>query len=94
MCHVSDLFNYYSELILKNLEQERGLKVGHNITNILYADDTILIAESEKGLQRLLDVVVRESEKRGLSLTYKKTECMVISKKGGIHALLRSTTIK
>ena len=85
-----DLFNYYSELILRNLEQERGLKVGgHNITNIRYADDTILIAESEKDLQRLLDVVVRESDKRGLSLNYKKTECMVISKKGGIPCSLK-----
>ena len=85
-----DLFNYYSELILRNLEQERGLKVGgHNITNIRYADDTILIAESEKDLQRLLDVVVRENDKRGLSLNYKKTECMVISKKGGIPCSLQ-----
>ena len=49
-----ELFIYYSELILRNLEQERGLKVGgHNITNIRYADDTILIAELEKDLHRL-----------------------------------------
>ena len=36
-----------------------------------------------------MDVVVRESDKRGLSLNYKKTECMVISKKGGIPCSLK-----
>ena len=35
-----DLFDYCSELILRELGKERGLKVGgHNITNIRYADD-------------------------------------------------------
>jgi hypothetical protein len=77
-----DLFNYYSELILRELEKERGLRVGgHNITNIRYADDTVLLAESEEDLQRLLDVVVTESERKGLCLNCKKTECLVISKK-------------
>ena len=76
-----DLFNYYSELILRELEKENGLRIGgHNITNIRYADDTVLLAESEEDLQRLLDVVVQESERKGLSLNCKKTECMVVSK--------------
>ena len=77
-----DLFNYYSELILRELEKERGLRVGgQNITNLRYADDTVLIAESQEDLQRLLDVVVAESERKGLSINCKKTESMVISKK-------------
>ncbi|XP_063611050.1 uncharacterized protein LOC134784809 [Penaeus indicus] len=51
-----------------SLEQERGLKLGgHNTTNIRYADDTVLLAESEEDLQRLLDMVVRESEIRGIT---------------------------
>ena len=58
-----DLFNYYSEMILRELEVEKGLKVGgQNITNLRYADDTVLLAESVEDLQKLLDVVVRESE--------------------------------
>ena len=40
-----DLFNYYSEMILQELEVEKGLKVGgQNITNLRYADDTVLLA--------------------------------------------------
>ena len=54
-----DLFNYYSELIFRKLEEERGLKVvGHTIINILYADDTVLLAESVEDLQMLLDIIV------------------------------------
>ena len=34
-----------------------------------------------KDLQKLLDVVVRESELKGLSINCKKTECLVVSKK-------------
>ena len=77
-----DLFNIYSETILRNIEECPGLKVnGENINNIRYADDTVLIADSEKNLQLLLDTVVTESERKGLLLNVKKTECMVISKK-------------
>ena len=46
-----------------------------------YADDTVLIAGSEKDFQLLQDTVVTESERKGLLLNVKKTECMVISKK-------------
>ena len=74
-----DLFNIYSETILRNLEDKPGLKVnGENINNIRYADDTVLIATSEIDLQALL---VKESERKGLLLNVKKTECMVVSKK-------------
>ena len=80
-----DLFNYYSEMILQELEVEKGLKVGgQNITNLRCADDTILLAESVEDLQKLLDVVVREIELKGLSINCKKTECMVVSKKKDI----------
>ena len=54
---------------------------GHSITNIRYADDTVLFSESEKDLQRLLNVVVKESERMGLEINYTKTKCLVVSKK-------------
>ena len=58
-----DLFNLYSETILRNLEDISGLKVnGENLNNLRYADDTVLIAESERQLQSLLDIIVFESE--------------------------------
>ena len=42
---------------------------------------TVLLAESEEELQRLLDVVVKESEKKELAINCKKTECLVATKK-------------
>ncbi|GFO36225.1 retrovirus-related pol polyprotein line-1 [Plakobranchus ocellatus] len=77
-----DVFNLYSEIILRNLDGISGLKInGENLYNLRYADDTVLISESGKRFQKLLDSVVLESERMGLSLNVKKTECMVISKK-------------
>ncbi|GFO11392.1 endonuclease-reverse transcriptase [Plakobranchus ocellatus] len=56
-----DLFNLYSEIILRNLDGISGLKInGENLNNLRYADDTVLIAESDKQLQKLLDTVVLE----------------------------------
>ncbi|GFN96293.1 protein vac14 homolog [Plakobranchus ocellatus] len=65
--------------------QDIGL-AAHHTPNLFLgeatgADDTILIAESGKQLQKLLDTAVLESERMGLSLNVKKTECMVTSKK-------------
>ena len=77
-----DLFNIYSEMILRNLESYPGVKInGENINNIRYADDTVLIADSEENLQRVLDITIEKSKEMGLTLNVKKTECMVISKK-------------
>ena len=76
-----DLFNLYSEMILREIDDHPGLKVnGTVVNNLRYADDTVLIAESEEQLQALLDTVVNASEAKGLSLNVKKTECMVVSK--------------
>ena len=72
---------------MRTLEGMPCIKVGgYNMNNIRYADDTVLIADNEKELQEMLDTVVRESEKKGLSLNKKKTEVMVISKKNCTHA--------
>ena len=52
------LFNLYAEYIMENArpnEAEAGIKIaGRNINNLRYADDTILMAESEKELKSLL----------------------------------------
>ena len=47
--------------------------VGRNINNLRYADDTTLLAESEKELNRLLMKVKEESEKVDLKLNIQKT---------------------
>ena len=49
---------------------------GRNINNLTYADDTILMAQSEEELKSLLMKVKEESEKVGLKLNIQKTEIM------------------
>ena len=57
-------------------ETQAGIKTaGRNISNITYADDTTLMAESEE-LKRLLTKVKEESEKVGLKLNIPKTKIM------------------
>ena len=58
-------------------ETQAGIKIaGRNINNLRYADDTILMAESEGELQSLLMKVKEESEKVGLKLNIQKTKIM------------------
>ena len=57
-------------------EAQAGIKiVGRNIKNLRYADNTILMAESEE-LKSLLMKVKEESEKVGLTLNIQKTKIM------------------
>jgi len=50
------------------------------INNLRYADDTVIIAESEEQLQQLINVVVGASEEKGLYLNSAKSFTMVFSK--------------
>ena len=59
-------------------ETQAGLKIaGRNVTNLRYADDTTLMAESEEELKSLLMKVREESEKVGLKLNFQKTKIVV-----------------
>ena len=51
---------------------------GRNINNLRYADDTLLMAESEEELKSLLMKVKEKSEKVGLKLNIQKTKIMVL----------------
>ena len=77
-----DFFNLYSEHILRRLEESHdGVTInGVCINNIRYADDTALIADSEEGLERLLDLVLDASSDEGREINCNKTFCMVVSK--------------
>ena len=60
-------------------EAQVGIKIaGRNINNLRYADDTILMAESEE-LKSLLMKVKKESEKDGLKINIHKTKIMAFS---------------
>ena len=70
------LFNLYAEYITQNaglVEAQAGIKIAErNINNLRYADDTILVAESEEELKILLMKVKEESIKAGLKLNIQK----------------------
>ena len=76
--HIVTLLIYlYAEYIMRNAgleETQAGIKIaGRNISNLRYADDTTLMAESEEELKSLLMKVKEESEKVGLKLNIQKT---------------------
>ena len=79
----SCLFNLYSEYIIQNPgldEAKAGIKIaGRNISNLRYADDTTLRAESEEEIKSLLVRVKEESQKVGLKLNIQKTKIMASS---------------
>ena len=61
-------------------DSQAGFKISRrNISNLRYADDTILMGESEEELKSLLMKVKEESEKVGLKLNNKKTKTMASS---------------
>ena len=74
------LFNFYAEYIMRNAgleEAQAGITIaGRYINNLRYANDTILMAESEEELKSLLMKVKEESEKVGLKLNIQKTKIM------------------
>ena len=76
----SCLFNLYAEYIMRTTgleEAQAGINIdGRNITNLIYADNTTLMAESEEGLKSLLMKLKEESEKAGLKLNIQKTKIM------------------
>ena len=69
------LFNFFAEYIKRNAaldEAQAGIKTaGRNTNNLIYADYTTLMAQREEELKSLL-MRVKESEKAGLNLTFKK----------------------
>ena len=71
------LFNFYAEYIMRKAglkEAQAGVKIaGRNINNLIYTDDTTLMAESEE-LTSLLMKVKQESEKVGLELNIQKAK--------------------
>ena len=75
------LFNLYEEYIMRNArlyEAQAEISIpGRNTSNLRYADDTTLIAESEEGPKSLLMKVKEDSEKAGLQLSIQKMKIML-----------------
>ena len=61
---------------MRELGDMEGFKIGGTVVNnyhLRYADDTVIVAESEEQLQRLINVVVANSEEKGLHLNSAKS---------------------
>ena len=79
-------FALHTEMIMRELDDMDGFRIGGTVVNNLrYADDTVIMAESEEQLQRLISVVVTKSEEKGLYLNNAKSFAMVFSKASQIH---------
>ena len=65
MCAFPHLFSSYSEIIMQNIKGYPGIEVvGHNVNNLRYTDDTVLIAENKEDLQRSSDFVEEKEKKK------------------------------
>ena len=77
------LINLYAEYVMRNAgldETQAGIKIARrNINNLRYAEDTILMAESEEQRKSLLINLREESEKAGLKLSIQKMKIMASS---------------
>ena len=76
-----DLFSLYGERAMEGIQQIEGIKFGGvNINNLRYADDTVLIADSEENLQLMIDALNEKCERMKLKVNTRKTEVMGIVK--------------
>ncbi|GFR71093.1 RNA-directed DNA polymerase from mobile element jockey [Elysia marginata] len=81
LLNLEAIFNLFTEYIFRTIDNIPGLTVGGiNINNLRYADDTVMLAENEDDLQKLVNIVKEESEKCGLFINIRKTKTMVISR--------------
>lgn len=77
------LFNVYSEKLFQEAlgESKDGISInGVLINNLRYADDTVLLADTSEGLQRLIEKVAEICENYNMRLNTNKTKVMIISK--------------
>ncbi|GFS24764.1 endonuclease-reverse transcriptase [Elysia marginata] len=75
-------FTLYSEYLLQEtISEKSGILInGFNINNIRYADDTVIVAESEKHLQAMLDRIVDRCKEYGMKINAKTTKTMHIER--------------
>ena len=80
LCQKTIYYSHFKSVIKQKCRvgwAQAGIKIaGRNISNLRYANDTTLLAESKKELQSLLMKVKEETEKAGLKLNIQKTKIM------------------
>ena len=77
-----DLFSLYTQIVMDEMKEIPGVKIGgRNINNIRYADDMVVMAETEEGLQALMNKLEEECRNVGLRININKTEVMGVTKR-------------
>ena len=75
----------YTEMIMISLEDKGNLRIdGRVISNLRYAEYTVILAETEHEHQHLMDIMVQQSVQRGLFLNIAIFYTMVFSKSSSI----------
>lgn len=86
-CSLSPLlFIIYVEMMMIEAMEEldEGIKVGGNwIQDVRFADDQGMVADTEEGLQKMMDRLVEKAEEYNMKVNVKKTKVMRISRQGG-----------
>ena len=76
-----ELFSLYSQVFIDTLEDLKGILIGgRNTKSIRYADDKVLIANSETKLQALMNKLKDECKSEGLRLNVDKTNTLTVAK--------------
>src|SRR5438132_8374760 len=85
------LFNLYSEFMIREaLEGIKGMQIGgENLTNLRYADDAVLIADSRKKLQRMINRLNSKCTAYGMAMNVKQTKVMVMSREGNVQCEIK-----
>jgi len=75
------LFNLIMDKIIENLPKELGYRMGNDLIHIIcYADDAVLIADSEENLQTLLSRFDQIAERLNMEISISKTKSLTISR--------------
>ena len=80
------LFSLYAETMMNEAMEsiEEGIKVGGQyLADVRFADDQAMVAESNRGLQRIMDRLNETAKKYEMRINIKKTKVMKVSREGG-----------
>ena len=84
MCCISHSFQFIHGKDFQTYYQYEGFNVGgggNNYNNLIYVDDTVLLAGNENDLSELSSKINKVGKQFGMKINVKKTKAMVVSKK-------------
>ena len=96
-CMSPILFNIYAKaMIIEAMEGiEEGIRVGGKLINdVRFADDQGMVANTETGLQKIMDNLHRTAEQYGMRINIKKTKVIMVSRRVGQKVNIKIKKIK